>query len=146
MIRWRRGPAGCHHLRGAVLPQECGPDAPRPSWTWLPVDPSTKEEAAWFSSSVLAVSSLCPWGRSVMDRSSSPRMLQSCGLFSSSVSCGSQTDPCKSRACPELGDPRPVSEPPWPRFPHLESRPADDPLARSCKYSTAKDAKGFVKL
>lgn len=38
--RRRRSPAGCHRVRpGAVLPQECGPDAPRPSSPWLPVCP-----------------------------------------------------------------------------------------------------------
>lgn len=93
-----------------------------------PCAPSTKGAAAW-------VSSLCPWGRrNMMDRSSSPRTLRSGGLFSSSVSPGKHTDPCKSRACPELGDPRPVSVPPQPRFPHVESRPADDLLAGSCNY------------
>lgn len=134
-FRWRRGPVGCHHLHGAVLPQECGPDAPRPSSTWLPVCPLCERGSGLGPDSVLAASSLCPWGRrNVMDRSSSPRMLQSCGLFSSCVSCESQMNPCKSRACPELGDPQPVSEPPQPRFPHLESMLADDPLAGRCKY------------
>lgn len=129
--RRRRSPAGCHRVRpsaGLCCRRNVGRTLPALPRLGSPCAPSTKGAAAW-------VSSLCPWGRRiVMDRSSSPRTLRSGGLFSSSVSPGKHTDPCKSRACPELGDPRPVSVPPQPRFPHVESRPADDLLAGSCNY------------